>query len=82
VLSLFFTFQDDNAHAHSARAAKHHMSWPAFTPNVNPIEHMRDAIQRRINEVQPRPTTAAKLDASFLKVWICIHMTVNNLLIQ
>jgi hypothetical protein len=58
------------------------MSWPAFTPNVNPIEHMRDAIQRRINEVQPRPTTAAKLDASFLKVWICIHMTVNNLLIQ
>ena len=27
VLSLFFTFQDDNAHAHSARAAKHHTSY-------------------------------------------------------
>lgn len=27
VLSLFFTFQDDNAHAHSARAAKHHIGY-------------------------------------------------------
>lgn len=27
VLSLFFPFQDDNAHAHPARAAKHHIGY-------------------------------------------------------
>ena len=41
------------------------MPWPALSPYLDPIEHLRDEIQSRRNEVQPRPTTAAELGASF-----------------
>jgi hypothetical protein len=29
------------------------MNWPALSPVLNPIEHLWDEIQRRLNEEQP-----------------------------
>ncbi|XP_071114825.1 uncharacterized protein [Haliotis cracherodii] len=39
------------------------MQWPAHSPDLNPVEHLWDEIQRRLNDVRPRPTTAAELQA-------------------
>ncbi|XP_071104121.1 uncharacterized protein [Haliotis cracherodii] len=38
-------------------------------PDLNPIEHLWDEIQRRLNDIRPRPTTADELRQAFLRVW-------------
>ena len=58
-----YIFQHDNARSffksHKRRSsAKQHtvevMPWPALSPYLDPIEHLRDEIQSRRNEIQPR----------------------------
>lgn len=83
-------FQQDNARAHTARLTtdflqQHNvrtMPWPALSPDLNPIEHLWDEIQRRLNDIQPRPTTAAQLTASFHRVWNAIPMAFINRLVH
>ena len=58
-------FQEGNDRAHTARASRdflqqHNiriMPWPAKSPDLNPTEHLWDEIQRKLNEVRPRPMT-------------------------
>lgn len=84
------TFQHDNARAHSARATRDFlqqknvtvMPWPALSPDLNPIEHLWDEIQRKLNDVIPSPTTSVELQASFLQVWARIPMNFINRLIH
>jgi transposase len=45
------------------------MNWPALSPDLNPIEHLWDEIQRWLNEEQSSLTTAAELSISFQRVW-------------
>lgn len=83
-------FQHDNARAHTARATRDFlqqngirtMQWPALSPDLNPIEHLWDEIQRRLNDVRPRPTTAAELRQAFLRVWAQVPMAFINRLIH
>ena len=80
------TFQQDNARAHIARATRDFlqqnnvnvMNWPALTPDLNPIEHLWDEIQRWLNEEQPSPTTAAELSVAFQRVWARIPIAFTN----
>ena len=58
------------------------MNWPALSPDLNPIEHMWDEIQRRLNEEQPNPTTAAELSVAFQRVWALITMAFINRLVN
>ena len=66
-------FQQDNARAHTVRATRDFlqqnnigmMPWPALSPDLNPIEHLWDEIQRQLNEMRPRPITAADLSMTF-----------------
>ena len=84
------TFQQDNACAHTARATRDFlqqnnvnvMNWPALSPDLNPIEHMWDEIQRRLNEEQPSPTTAAELSVAFQRVWARIPIAFINRLVN
>ena len=84
------TFQQDNARAHTARATRDFlqqnnvnvMNWPALSPDLNPIEHLWDEIQRRLNEEQPSPTTAAELSVAFQRVWALIPMAFINRLVN
>jgi hypothetical protein len=55
------------------------MNWPALSPDLNPIEHLWDEIQRRLNEEQPSPTTAAELWVALQRVWALIPMTTMML---
>ena len=83
-------FQHDNARPHTAIATRdflqysniNTMPWPALSPDLNPIEHLWDEIQRRLNEVRPRPTTVAELSADFLRVWAQIPMAFINRLVH
>jgi hypothetical protein len=58
------------------------MPWLALSSDLNPIEHLWDEVQRRLNNFQPRPTTADELAAFFLRVWDDIPMTFINRLIH
>ena len=84
------TFQQDNARAHTARVTRDFlqqnnitvMNWPALSPDLNPIEHLWDHIQLKLNEEQPRPTTAAELSLAYQRVWARIPMAFVNRLIN
>ena len=84
------TFQQDNARAHTARATRDFLqqnnvnviNWPALSPYLNPIEHLWDKIQRRLNEEQPSPTTAAELSVAFQRVSAFIPMAFINRLVN
>lgn len=83
-------FQQDNARPHTARATgdflRQHgiqtLPWPALSPDLNPIEHLWDEIQRRLNDVQPRPTTAAELTQAYHRVWAQVPMAFINRLVH
>ncbi|GFW45193.1 transposable element Tcb2 transposase [Trichonephila clavipes] len=58
-----FVFQDDNTRPHRARLVEsmleaetiQRMEWPAYSPDLNPIEHVWDRLGRRI-AARPRPS--------------------------
>jgi hypothetical protein len=57
-------------------------SWPAQSPDLNPIDHLWDEIQRRLNEEQPSPTTAAELSVALQRVWARIPIAFINRLVN
>ena len=68
------TFQQGTARAHTEHLRdflqQHNiriMPWPAFRPDLNPIEHMWDEIQRKVYDVRPRSITAADLTVVFFQ---------------
>ncbi|GFV16839.1 transposable element Tcb1 transposase [Trichonephila clavipes] len=62
-------FMDDNARPHRANIVDEglqleditHMDWPAYSPDLNPIEHVWDMLGRRIAARQPPPTYLPEL---------------------
>ena len=83
-------FQQDNARDHTARAIRdflqqhniRSMPWPALSPSLIPIEHLWAEIQRKLNEVRPKPITAADLKVVFLRIRAAIPMVFINRLIH
>nr|KAG5695044.1 hypothetical protein BaRGS_032537 [Batillaria attramentaria] len=52
------------------------LQWPSLSPDLNPIEHFLDHLQR-----EPRPTTARQLEQALRQVWNNVNMaTVNRLI--
>ncbi|GFT32630.1 transposable element Tcb1 transposase [Trichonephila clavipes] len=62
-------FMDDNARPHRANIVDEwlqseditRMDWPAYSPDLNPTEHVWDMLGRRIAARQPPPTCLPKL---------------------
>ncbi|GFW98880.1 transposable element Tcb1 transposase [Trichonephila clavipes] len=58
-----FLFMDDNARPHRVNIVDQclqseditRMDWPAYSPDLNPIEHVWDMLRRRIAARQPLP---------------------------
>ncbi|GFV77726.1 DDE_3 domain-containing protein [Trichonephila clavipes] len=56
-----FLFMDDNARPHNANIVDEclqseditRMDWPAYSPDLNPIEHVGDMLGQRIEARQP-----------------------------
>ncbi|GFU64993.1 transposable element Tcb2 transposase [Trichonephila clavipes] len=45
------------------------MDWPAYSPDLNPIEHVWDMLDRRIAARQPPPTCLPELRRALLDEW-------------
>ncbi|GFT09304.1 transposable element Tcb1 transposase [Trichonephila clavipes] len=72
-----FLFMDDNARPHRANIVDEclqseyiiRMDWTAYSPNLNPIEHVWDMLGRRIAARQPPPTCLPELRRALLDEW-------------
>ena len=64
------TFQQDNARPHVARVcmdflATNHVNvlpWPAYSPDLLPIEHIWDILDRKVQAHDPHPVQFLGLD--------------------
>ncbi|GFV73428.1 transposable element Tcb2 transposase [Trichonephila clavipes] len=72
-----FLFMVDNARPHRANIEDEclqleditRMDWPAYSPDLNPIEHVWDILGRRIAARQPPPTCLPELRRALLDEW-------------
>ena len=70
-------FMDDNARPHRARAVMQHLEnngishipWPAMSPDLNPIEHVWDQIDRQVRRRTPSPQNLRQLEAAIHEEW-------------
>ena len=70
---------EDNARSHRARVINYHLEvvgierldWPSLSPDLNPIEHAWDTLQRRINaRLAHLPQTAQQLANALVEEWV------------
>ncbi|GFY09545.1 transposable element Tc3 transposase [Trichonephila clavipes] len=86
-----FLFMDDNARPHRANIVDEclqseditRMDWPAYSPDLNPIEHVWDMLGRQIVARQPPPTCLPELRRALLDEWCDISQDqIDNLLLS
>lgn len=72
-----FILMDDNARPHRARVVTRYleqetierMDWPARSPDLNPVEHAWDMLQRRLSARNRQPETLDELQNALLQEW-------------
>ncbi|GFX87500.1 transposable element Tcb2 transposase [Trichonephila clavipes] len=70
-------FMDDNARPHRTLAVEElleseditRMDWPAYSPDLNPIEHVWDALGRRIAARLHHPENTQQLKQMLIEEW-------------
>ncbi|GFX26025.1 transposable element Tcb1 transposase [Trichonephila clavipes] len=86
-----FLFMDDNTRPHRANIVDEclqseditRMDWPAYSPDLNPIEHVWDMLGRRIAARQPPPTCLLELRRALLDKWCNIPQDqIDNLILS
>ena len=73
-------YMHDNARPHTARITVNHFTnlgipvlpWPAKSPDLNPIEHLWDELERRLRARPVLPTTLQELSAALDQEWAAI----------
>ncbi|KAG2455504.1 TCB1 transposase, partial [Polypterus senegalus] len=72
-------FQQDNAPCHKARIISNWflehdneftvLKWPPQSPDLNPIEHLWDVMERELRALDVHPTNLHQLQDSILSIW-------------
>ncbi|KFM83329.1 Transposable element Tcb1 transposase, partial [Stegodyphus mimosarum] len=75
-------FQQDNARCHTAASVRawfeeHQdeftvLPWPANSPDLNPIEHLWDHLDRIVRSMDPQPRNLAQLATALESAWLNI----------
>ncbi len=85
----YLMLQHDNARPHVARICKQLLeaenitvlTWPAYSLDMSPIEHVWDALDRRIRQHVPVLTNVQQLRTAIEEEWTNIPWaTINNLI--
>ncbi|GFX72366.1 transposable element Tcb2 transposase [Trichonephila clavipes] len=85
-----FILMNDNSRPHRANLVEDslfeegivRMEWPACSPDMDPIEHVWDALGRRVAGRQPPPQALQELERALLEEWDRIPQLVINSLID
>ena len=80
----------DNARPHVARVCQDFLAnnniaplaWPPYSPDLTPIEHMWDKLDRRVRKRRNRPATLAQLRNALIDEWNNIPMRTVNALVN
>lgn len=83
-------FQHDNARPHAARLTAQYLEdeninvlpWPSRSPDLNPIEHMWDELDRRLRQRNPAPLTLQQLSNALQEEWRRIPLARIQRLIE
>ncbi|GFW56491.1 transposable element Tc3 transposase [Trichonephila clavipes] len=90
-MGIEFLFMDDNARPHRANIVNEclqseditRIDWPAYSPDLNPIEHVWDMLGRRMTACQPQPTCLPELRRALLDEWCHIPQDqIDNLILS
>lgn len=84
------SFQQDNARPHVARICRDFLAnnnvqpldWPPYSPDLSPIEHLWDHLDRQVRQRQPPPATRAQLTRALVEEWNNIPMRKINALMN
>ena len=82
--------QQDNARPRVARVCQDFLAnnyiaplaWPPYSPDLTPIEHMWDELDRRVRKRRNPPATLAQLRNAFIDEWNNIPMRTVNALVN
>lgn len=85
-----YNFQHDNAPCHKARIVNAWFSdnnigtlqWPAQSPDLNPIEHLWDELERRIRLRPRRPSSLPELATALKEEWSAISPVFYKNLVE
>ncbi|GFW85493.1 transposable element Tcb2 transposase [Trichonephila clavipes] len=88
-MGLQFLFMDDNAPCHRTVAAEQllesedieRMDWPARSPDLNPIEHVWDFLDRRLATRTLPPVTIRELQLALQDEWAAMPQQLIDTLI-
>ena len=80
----------DDARPHVARVCQDFLAnnniaplaWPPYSPDLTPIEHMWDELDRRVRKRRNPPTTLAQLRNALIDEWNNIPMRTVNALVN
>ncbi|GFW13083.1 transposable element Tcb2 transposase [Trichonephila clavipes] len=83
-----FILMDDNCRQHRANLVEDflfeekimRMECPAYSPDMNPIEYVWDALGRRVAGRQPPPQTLQELERALLEEWDRIPLVINSII--
>ncbi|GFW71296.1 transposable element Tcb1 transposase [Trichonephila clavipes] len=85
-----FVLMDDDARPHRADIVDDyldnegiaHMAWPAYSPDLNPIENLLDALGRAVSSRFPPPATLIELEKALQEEWRWLNSAVVDHLIE
>ncbi|GFT79311.1 transposable element Tcb2 transposase [Trichonephila clavipes] len=88
-ISPDFIFMDDNDRPHRTLAVEElleseditRMDWPAYSPDLNPIEHVWDALRRRITARLHHPENTQHLKQVLIEEWVLLPQEMLHQLV-